>query len=109
MDKNIYEKQNLYEWACKYTDVESKKYFTDMDRNLKSYYEKPGNEYLQEYGFENIGELKAMLKELWEDDPLFHEMQSTILAAAFKNMPASDKAPEERNPREELPTFIYSF
>lgn len=109
MDKNTREKQNLYEWACRYTDMEGKKYFTDIDANMISYFENPGSEYLQEYGFENVSELKTLIKELWSNEPLFDEIQQTILVAAFKNMLKIEETVKKSDSKEELPTFIYSF
>lgn len=109
MDKNFHEKQNLYEWACKHANVESKNCFTSIDKSKKSYYEKAGTEYLHEYGFESVGELKALIQKQWEGDPIFSEIEQTVLVAAFKNMTETDNVEKDFSSKEELPTFIYNF
>lgn len=109
MDRNIHEKQNLYEWACRHANDEGENCFTAVDKDRESYYEKAGTGYLHEYGFESVVELKALLQKQWEGDPVLNEMEQTVLVAAFKNMTQMDRTEKEFSSREELPTFIYNF
>ena len=48
------------------------------------------HEYLMEYGFETIPQLKKMLDRLWENEQYMQDIEKTVLAAAIMNKPKQE-------------------
>lgn len=114
MDKNLREKEALYHLNLE--GVENvKESFMEIDHELKSYFiPKKEGDYLMEYNFDSLPQLKEQLNLLWEQEEYMKGIVQTVLVAAMKNKP-SREVKEERNieNREnvegELPAFIYNF
>lgn len=111
MDKNAREKKNLYEWACKHTGTEGPKYFTGFSKEQETYFSKRTEMgHMMEYGFETAGELKNLLQDCWNNEPVFDEILPTILVAVSKNKASAEKdCIQNDKGKDELPTFIYNF
>ena len=97
------------------TDIQYK------DDNVSSYYEDVfhgSREYIKEYAFDSIIELKKELTQLWQNEDFMREFIPVVLAAVFKkrknNSDAEKRMPLEKKPTESessggLPTYIYNF
>ena len=87
------------------------KSFDFMYKEKDSYYVlQDKHEYLMEYGFETVPQLKEMLDRLWENEQYMQDIEKTVLAASIKNKP---KQEERENTKRDadgyMPEFIYNF
>ena len=86
--------------------------FREVDDEAESYFSQYAQrEYLMEYYFETVPQLKAMLDKLWESEAGMQGAIKTLVAATIKNKPIED-ADSELNDEQgitELPEFIYNF
>lgn len=116
MDKNIKEKERLFQWACKYNSTEvMENIFTPIDQNQDSYFTKreENENYLREYQFQQLPELRNELEKLWHEEAYMMEIMTTVLAGVYKNRieicEESGQAVTEIKDTEELSPYIYSF
>ncbi len=114
MDKNVREKEALYHLELSGTE-DIKKSFTEVECELETYFfPKEEKEYLMEYDFDSLPQLKEKLNSFWENEECMKGIIQTVLVAAMKNKP-SREAKETRNIENsgniegELPAFIYNF
>ncbi len=116
MDKNIKEKERLFQWACKYDSIKlTEKIFTPIDSNKDSYFtkrEETGN-YLHKYKFQDLPELRNELEKMWNEEDYMMEIMTTVLAGAYKNrIEICEEIGEAVNgtgDAEELSPYIYNF
>lgn len=104
------EKEMLYHLELDMSD-KWKKMFDFMYGKRDSYYVlQDKHEYLMEYSFETVPQLKEMLDRLWENEQYMQDIEKTVLAAAIKNKP---KREEQNNIKKDedgyMPEFIYNF
>lgn len=80
-------------------------------KEKESYYVLQDNrEYLLEYGFETIPQLRKMLDRLWENELYMQDIEKTVLAAAIKNKPKQEESMcAERDTQGHMPEFVYNF
>ena len=106
------EKDRLYKWAV----LNSKRNnegncFTKIDKNQESYYEKyEDREYLTEYKFQTVPELREELQKLWPNEECMKQIETVVIVAAMKNC---KKIYENNNinevMEEQLKPYIYNF
>ena len=104
------ERETLYHLELDIPDGLEKSFdFTHKERD--SYYVlQDKHEYLTEYGFETVPQLKEMLDRLWENEQYMQGIEKTVLAAAIKNKPKQEESVcEERDADGYMPEFIYNF
>lgn len=111
MDKNQKEKELFKSCHERIAASQEKYYFPEIDKRLESYFEKrEEGEYLRDYDFETLPQLKEKLDSMWEGQPDMLEMVRPILAAAMKNRPSTEqKEVSENKNTGEVPVFIYNF
>lgn len=81
--------------------------YTKVDKNIESYFVKyDRKEYIKEYGFETIVELKEELTQMWLGAKYMEEVIKPVAVAAMKNQPKDDG---NKNKTEVLNEFIYIF
>lgn len=90
---------------------EWEKSFDFMYKEKNSYYVlQDKHEYLMEYGFETVPQLKEMLDRLWENEQYMQGVERTVFAAAIKNKPKQEvRESIERETDGYMPEFIYNF
>lgn len=88
-----------------------KKTFDFTHKEKDSYYVlHDKHEYLMEYGFETIPQLKEMLDRLWENEQYMQDIEKMVLAAAIKNKPKQEvRESLERDADGYMPEFVYNF
>ena len=105
------EREMLYHLELDIPDGWEKSFdFTHKEKD--SYYVlQDKHEYLMEYGFETVPQLKEMLDRLWENEPCLQDIEETVLAAAMKNKPKQEvRECAEKDVHGHVPEFIiYSF
>lgn len=112
MDKCIREKEKLYKLQLKGIDNIAES-FTLIKNDTSSYFTPRLEEnYLMEYSFESLPQLKEKLDKLWENEKYMQEAVKIVLVAALKNKPYKvngEGIVGENKEETELPTFIYNF
>lgn len=85
--------------------------FDFAHKDKDSYYVLRGRqEYLMEYGFETLPQLKEILDKLWENDSCVKNIEKTVLVAAIKNKPKQEtRESRERDTDGCMPEFVYNF
>lgn len=104
------EREMLYHLQLDMPDGWEKSFdFTHKEKD--SYYVlQDKHEYLTEYGFETVPQLKKLLDRLWEKEPYMQDIERTVLAAAIKNKPKQEAYESaERDADGYMPEFIYNF
>lgn len=118
-NSNEREKQILQDIAIKLNNS-GKRSITNKKCDGSSYYENTSysqSEYIREYSFDSIIELKSILKQFWQGEDFMCEFIPVVLASAFKNRLEAayneQKSLLDQNTRGEdkeiLPTFIYTM
>lgn len=116
MDKCIREKEYLYELNILISD-ELNESFRSVDTGRESYFvPQEERNYIMEYYFETVPQLKERLNELWKDDSYMQDIIKTVVVAAMKNKPLksnqesveTEKDKEKQN-QNHMPAFIYNF
>ena len=112
MDMNSKEKEKIYEWACDAgPDIENS--FTTIDKACDTYYEKRNDEqYIKEYFYQTVPELKQELEALWGDSSYMKTVMQYVLVAAIKNKPRENEKSEENQEAqnaEQIKAYIYNF
>lgn len=114
MKKDSREKELFYQWSNK----EDVKYsFDKIDVQKESYFIKSEpREYIREYHFETLPELKEELTKMWTGEKDMESIMQAVLVAAFKNKPmnSSDSGmvssgQNTPNNGEKMPAYIYNF
>lgn len=112
MGKSDKEKNLIYEWGVTNHDVYQ---FMVINKDAKSYFkERKNHNYLREYYFDTLPELRDNLHLLWEGESCMDDVLQPVLVASMKNkMEASKRSePAEKEPyenKEKMPAFIYNF
>lgn len=92
-----------WERTFDFTQKEKDSYYVLQDKR----------EYLMEYDFETVPQLKEMLDRLWESEQYMKDIEKAVLAAAIKNKPKQgegDSVHVQRDPQRHMPEFIiYNF
>ena len=102
MKKN--EIERLHDWSVKY---DGNYRFTGVDKNTKSYFAThEEKEYIREYGFETIVEVKTELEKMWSGNRRMEEIIKTVAVATMKNEP---KEAENKEKIISLNECIYIF
>ncbi|MDE6052965.1 MAG: hypothetical protein K2G55_04200 [Lachnospiraceae bacterium] len=104
------EREMLYHLELVMSDGWEKSFdFTHKEKD--SYYVLQNkHEYLMEYGFETIPQLKEMLDRLWKNEQYMQDIEKTVLAAAIMKKPKlEENVYAERDAHGHMPEFIYSF
>lgn len=109
-DLCLRERETLYHLELDMTD-ECAKSFDFTHKEKDSYYVlQDKHEYLTEYDFETVPQLKEMLDRLWENEWYMQDIEKTVLAAAIKNKPNLEVQESiERDTDGYMPEFIYNF
>ena len=112
MDKNISEKEKLYKWACQYTSKDrTESVFTPVMKECSSYYESIKNtDYIHEYNFDTVNEIKQELSSLWKEDEIFGQAALICSVACMKNK--NILSPQKKDAHEnmkQLKPYIYHF
>lgn len=106
------EKDRLYKWAVLNGKQNNEgNCFTKIDKNQESYYEKyEDREYLTEYTFQTVPELRKELQKLWQNDECMKQIETVVIVAAMKNC---TKMYEDNDTNEvmeqQLKPYIYNF
>lgn len=117
MDKNEKEKNLFYEWACRYDSDELKKnIFSPSMQGTDSYFVKreKGDNYLREYEFQTLPELRAELEIMWAGESYMDAVLKPVLVGSFKNRIATreentDGVFDDIQKKEGLSPYIYNF
>lgn len=108
MDKCEREKEILYNFKLENAGNLHCQFY-EKDQNADSYFELCEEEdYLAEYHFETLPQLREMLLKLWKNEEEMKSVMNPILAAAMKNKPLSDESIIKRT-EDGMQTFIYNF
>lgn len=104
------EREMLYHLELDMTD-EWEKSFNFAHKERDSYYvPQDKHEYLTEYNFETVPQLKEMVDRLWENEQYMQDIERTVLAAAIKSKPKQEvRESVERDTDGYMPEFIYNF
>lgn len=111
MGKNDKEKDLLYEWGVTNHDAYQ---FMTIDKDAKSYFRNRQNHnYLREYYFGTLPELRDNLHLLWEGEVYMDGILQPVLVASMKNKTEvlrKSESIEEASceNREKMPAFIYN-
>lgn len=98
------EMKMLYDWSIRHKG--SYKY-TEENKDAKSYFIKhEKDEYIGEYGFETIVNLKTELGFLWSGDEVMEEIMKVVAVAAMKKS-MTDSVSKSKT--DILDEFIYIF
>lgn len=112
MGKNDKEKKMIYEWGAANYD---RYQFTEINGNTGSYFQERGDyNYIREYYFDTVSELKDELNSLWEGEAYMESIIQAVLVALMKNKVDESKTLEsidEEKPEnpERMPAYIYNF
>ena len=94
----------LFDWSVKY---EGNYRYPKADKEAESYFiPHEENEYIRDYGFETIVDLKAELVKMWSDNIYMEEIVKTVAVATMKNEP---KGVENKAKTGSLNEYIYIF
>lgn len=94
----------LYNWSAQNTANYS---YPKVNKNAGSCFaERDGDEYIKEYGFETIAELKKKLTDMWSGNMSMEKIIKPVAVAAMKNQP---QGIENSKKTEGLDEFIYIF
>lgn len=118
MDKNNKEKKMLKDFAD--NRLNSNIYqFPEIDLFADTYYicRDDNVEYIREYDFDTVLELRKELEHLWKGDNRMAEIIQPIIVAAMKNKPMCENLSQDRNTKskqvqdqsEKLLAYIYNF
>lgn len=94
----------FYDWS-----IHNKKNYSNfsVDKNMKSYFsQRNGNNYIVQYGFESILDLKEELGRMWSNDIDMEKIIKPVAVATMKNQP---KNTNDRKETEVLNEYIYIF
>ena len=109
MDKCVREKESLYNFKLENADKLQCQFY-EKDSNVDSYFEMYEEEdYLLEYNFETLPQLREMLIKLWKNEEDMKGELKPILAAAMKNKPSRDEGLAIKRAEDGMQTFIYNF
>ncbi len=110
MDINQKEKELFADWYKQVENDENIYAFPKFDENAESFFVKHQNDnYLMEYDFDSLPEVKSKLQEMWEGQEYMQKITTPVLVATMKNKPVSDNAKKDDKPENVLPSFIYNF
>lgn len=114
MDKCIREKEYLYKLNISISDELSES-FRLVDTGRKSYFvPQEERNYIMEYYFDTVPQLKESLDELWKEDTYMQSIIKTVVVAAMKNKPMksiqeSVETEKDKEKQNQMPAFIYNF
>lgn len=112
-DKNKREKENLFHWGEEYSAQQKDNIFTSINFENASYWiqRTDSENYLTEYGFDSVPELKNCLDSMWKYDEIMSDIEKSVLVAAIKNkvVADSDRLHIKSEHIVSLPEFIYNF
>lgn len=94
----------FYDWS-----IQNKRNYNNfsVDKNMKSYFiQRNDNNYIDQYGFTSILELKAELGRMWSGDSAMEKIAKPVAVATMKNQP---KNTNDRKEIEVLNEYIYIF
>lgn len=110
MEKDRKEKELLFSWAERnYVETDL---FPQIDRECQSYFVKSEpKEYLEEYRFEGVEEIRQYFEKMGEKDDRIKEIEQVLLVAAMKNKPRKSEFRDCENvsDKDDLPAYIYNF
>lgn len=115
MDKNIMEKDKLYQWACENsTKARVDAIFSSVIKDADSYYEKVENrEYIREYEPETAMDIKQELSSMWEkdrcSDEVFEQIKTVCTVACMKNKNRKVYDEQVIHNKKQLKSYIYQF
>lgn len=92
----------IYEWSVRH---EGSYQYLKTDKDSYFIVQSDTN-YIREYGFQSIAELKTELRNMWLGDQCMEEMIKPVAVAAMKNEPESMEIGDDRKSLDE---FIYIF
>jgi len=110
MEKDRKEKELLFSWAER-SHIETDM-FPQIEKECGSYFIKEtSREYLEEYQFEGVEEIRNYLEKMSEKDERIREIEQVLLIAAMKNKPRKSEFRECQNTgdKDDLPVYIYNF
>jgi hypothetical protein len=113
------EKQLLYSISAAKNRA-GKEFLRNSTTSEDSYYKIVScgpEEYMEEYSFDSIIELKNKLMRFWQDEDFMYDFVPCVLASVFKNRPVTSagnsKSPSaesvDKKREEVLPTYIYTI
>lgn len=112
MEKNAKEKELFYCWGGR---EENNYSFEKIDLCTESYFiERKPQEYIREYDFETLPELREELNKMWADESCMKDIMQAVLVAAFKNKPEISHNVVQLDSTilgsgEKMPAYIYNF
>jgi len=109
MDINKKEKELFANW---YKQAGNGTYaFPKFDDDSESFFTKHNNDnYLMEYDFDSLPELKEKLQNMWQGQECMEKIITPVLVAAMKNKPQKDVCEKQSEVKSgDMPTFIYNF
>ena len=110
MDKNQSEKKKLYDWACANSKELKNNFFTLIDKNMESYFNKvKQTSYIDEYNVCNAEDIKKQILNLVQEREEYSDLEKVLLVACLKNRPDTERLGSVDNTQEEIPSFIYNF
>lgn len=115
MDKNIREKDILKNWHDNISDTDNVYVFPQADDSESYFIKREEADYLTEYNFETLPQLKEILSGKWKDEPYMLEILKPVLVAAMKNKPSeeqssdNDRQKNDPDSTDKIPEFIYNF
>lgn len=113
MDKNQKEKEFLCNWHEKVKSDGGSYNFPGIDTDAESYFvRREESEYLKEYNFETLPQIKSELDKMWEGQDYMQEIIKPVLTAAMKNKPTEEQKINDGDVNSkcgEIPVFIYNF
>ncbi len=117
MDSDKKEKEFIFEWACRNESEElEKSIFSSFMQDADSYFIKREQEdnYLHEYKFQTLPELRAALEKMWEGETHMDAVLKPVLVGAFKKKVVlkeenTDSEFDDIQKKEKLSPYIYNF
>lgn len=103
------EKLKILEWAQE--NFSPNNFLAKPNSNAESFFTPFDNSAnVIEYEFQTLPELKALLLQLWQNEPVLQKIALTVSVAAFKSKPIKNSfVSEEMSSLLEVPDFIYEF
>lgn len=104
------ERETLYHLELDIPDGLEKSFDFTHKKKDSYFVQQKKHEYLMEYRFETLPQLKEILDRLWEKEPYMQDIEKTVLAATIKNKPKQEvRESTEREAEGYMPEFIYNF
>lgn len=86
--------------------------FPGFEDDSESFFIKHNNDnYLMEYDFDSLPELKEKLQNMWQGQECMEKIITPVLVATMKNKPDENLSDDvtKDDDRSNLPEFIYNF